>query len=114
MLLLTEDAILTCQHVMGKVQIFPSQSFCTIGGRRVLVATDPESKSIAGCPNVNPAIGLRPCVTTLAVKQGYSDFVRIGGHRVCLRDVEGLTDGTPPGLVKYTVQTPGQALVNAR
>jgi hypothetical protein len=47
------------------------------------------------------------------VKQGYSDFVRIGGRKVCLRNIEGLTDGTPPGLVKYIVQSPGQTLVNA-
>ena len=112
MLLLTEDAVVTCQHVMGKVQIPPSQNFCTINGRRVLVDNDPESKSISGCPNVNPAVGIRPCVTTLAVKQGYSDFVRIGGRRVCLRNIEGLTDGTPPGVVKYIVQQPGQSLVN--
>jgi hypothetical protein len=112
MLWLTEDAVVLCEHKMGKVQIAASQSFCTINGRKVLVDDDPERKGIAGCPNANVAIGMKPCVTTLRVIEGYCDFIRIGGHRVCLDTVHGLTDGTPAGLVRYVVRDPGQKLVN--
>ena len=35
MLWLTEDAVVLCEHVMGKVQLAASQSFCTINGRKV-------------------------------------------------------------------------------
>jgi len=55
--------------------------------------------------------GLKPCATTLRVTKGYSDFVSIGGRRVCLDAVTGLTDGTPPGTVNYVVRKPGQRLV---
>lgn len=109
---LTEDAILVCDHG-GKIAIVPTQTLVRIAGRRVLVAPDPEGRSIAACPNVNPVIGLRPCVTTLKVKSGYSGFIRIAGRAVSLDSVSGLTDGSPPGTVRYTVVAPGQALVGA-
>ncbi len=113
MLILTKDAVLTCEHVNGKVEVAASQTFCTIAGRSILVDNDPEGKGISGCPNLNPAVGIRPCVTTLRVKEGYSEFVRIGKRRICLDTVNGLTDGTPPGLVKYIVQSPGQGFVRS-
>jgi hypothetical protein len=37
--------------------------------------------------------------------------LRIAGRRVCLETVTGLTDGTPPGTVKYLVRDPGQGFV---
>jgi hypothetical protein len=111
MLVLTEDAVLLCEHKTGRVALAPSQDLVTIGGRRVLVATDPESRSISGCPNLNPAIGMRPCKTTLKVKVGYSEWVHVQGHAVCLDTVLGLTDGTPSGLVMYRVDKPGQPFV---
>ena len=43
------------------------------------------------------------------VAVGYSEFVRIGGARVCLDSVEGFTDGVPPS--HYTVRDPGQQFV---
>lgn len=113
MLILTKDAVLTCEHVKGKVEVAASQTFCTIADRSILVDSDPEGKGISGCPNLNPAVGIRPCVTTLRVKEGYSEFVRIGKRRICLDTVNGLTDGTPPGLVKYIVQSPGQGFVRS-
>jgi hypothetical protein len=45
------------------------------------------------------------------VKEGYSAFVTIDGKPVCLDSLQGLTDGTPPGTVKYKVNAPGQTLV---
>ena len=109
MKLLTVDAVLVCAHELGKVGISASQSLVTINGRNVLVEIDPEGKSIAACPNVGPTI--KPCTTTLKVDTGYSALMRISGRRVCLDTVTGLTDGTPPGLVKYHVVRPGQDLV---
>jgi hypothetical protein len=109
MLLLTNTATLTCKHRLGKVAIVHSQDWVSIDGQPLLVDNDPENRSIAGCPNYGPTI--KPCTTTLPVLAGYSDLLRIDGQRVCLDTVTGLTDGTPPGVVDYLVQRPGQAWV---
>ncbi len=106
MRLLTQDADLRCAHELGRVTIAAIQDWVRINDRRVLVERDPEAKSIKGCPNYGPTI--KPCTTTLKVQQGYSDLVRIDRRRVCLDTVEGLTDGTPPGTVKYRVRDSGQ------
>jgi len=111
MKLLTEDAVLVCAHELGKVNISASQSVVTINGRKVLVEIDPEAKSIAACPNVG--LTIKPCTNTLMVETGYSGLMRVGGRRVCLDTVTGLTDGTPPGVVKYHVVRPGQDLVSS-
>lgn len=110
MKLLTQLAVMTCAHQMGIVGLLPSQAYVSVEGRRVLVAPDPVGKPILGCPNIGPT--LKPCTSTLPVKTGYSSFVRVSGRAVCLDTVRGLTDGTPPGLVEYMVQTPGQAWVS--
>ncbi|HSV15832.1 MAG TPA: hypothetical protein VLI90_16335, partial [Tepidisphaeraceae bacterium] len=65
--------------------------------------------SIAACPNVG--IAIKPCQITLKVNQGYSTFIRVDGQRLCLATVQGLTDGTPPGVVIYNVRQPGQDFV---
>lgn len=107
---LTEDAVLVCKHELGLVRIEPTQELVRIAGRRVLVAPDPESRPIVGCPNVGATI--KPCVLTLRVRDGYSQLVRIEGRQVGLEVVVGLTDGTPPGTVDYKVRHPGQELVS--
>lgn len=112
MRVLTEDARLRCDHG-GAVERAARQSWVTIERRRVLVATDPEDRTISGCPNRNVFLALVPCTTTLRVTEGYSAFVRIDGRRVCLDTVTGLTNGSPPGTVKYTVKQPGQDLVES-
>ena len=109
MFFLTEDAIIVCKHELGHAEKLPSQDWVTVEERRVLVEIDPEGRSITGCPNYGP--GIRPCLTALKVKEGYSDLIRIDGKRVCLDTVTGLTDGTPPGIVKYKVNDPGQPFV---
>ncbi|GCF09774.1 hypothetical protein [Dictyobacter arantiisoli] len=107
---LTEAAVILCQHEIGVVKLTPvQQDLVTIGHVKVLVEHDPELKPIAGCPNSGATI--KPCMLTQKVEVGYSDFLRIDGQRICLDTVTGLTDGTPPGLVKYTVHAPGQELV---
>ena len=110
MKLLTQDSVLICAHVLGKVDVRATQRLVTIDGRRVLVEVDPESRPIRGCPNVGATI--KPCQLTLRVQVGYSDLLRIDGRRVCLDTVTGLTDGTPPGMVPYRVRSPRQTLVS--
>jgi hypothetical protein len=112
MRIVTEDAILLCDHG-GQVKQAIRQSWVTINKRRILVQADPEKRPISGCPNTNPLLGIKPCTNTLPVIKGYSGFVRIDGHPICLDPVTGLTDGTPPGTVKYTVKNPGQTLVGS-
>jgi hypothetical protein len=107
---LTLDARLVCKHELGKVALAATQDTVTIGGCPVLVAVDPEEKNISGCPNIGATI--KPCTATLKVMDGYSDLVRINGRPVCLDTVTGLTDGTPPGTVRYIVRDPGQNFVS--
>lgn len=109
---LTRDAALICDHG-GRIKVEFTQTLVRVEKRAVLVAPDPQGREINMCPNVNPVIGLRPCVTTLAVKTGYSSFIRINGHAVCLESVTGLTDGSPPGVAAYKVVDPAQSLVRA-
>lgn len=107
---LTVDAVLVCAHELGKVENQPSQKLVTVKGRRVLVSTDPEKRPINMCPNIG--ITIKPCTNTLKVTKGYSTFIKVNGKKVCLDTVTGLTDGTPPGTVKYKVRLPGQAFVS--
>jgi hypothetical protein len=109
MYLLTEDAMLVCDHELGTVQVVTSQSLFTIEGRKVMVENDPQGRYIVGCPNLN--IGIVPCTITLKVDSGYSNWIRVEGHRVCLDQIKGLTNGTPPGVVKYKVRAAGQDFV---
>jgi len=104
----TADAAVACDHG-GRVEQRPGQRWLTVGGVPVLVDDDPEGRAIAGCPNVGPTI--KPCARTLRVAVGYSDWVRVDGRRAVLATLAGLTDGTPPGVVRYTVRDPGQAFV---
>ncbi|MFW5443972.1 MAG: hypothetical protein ACKE51_06675 [Methylococcaceae bacterium] len=107
---LTENAILVCAHEAGIVINTTSQNFVRIKNRRVLIKNNPENRTIVGCPNVGPSI--KPCLKTLIATQGYSSFIRINGRSVCLSSISGITDGTPPGTVKYKVNSPGQRLVS--
>jgi hypothetical protein len=109
MYVITEDAGVFCKHGPGRVSNRPSQDWVTIAGRRVLVENDPEGRPIAGCPSTVP---FKPCLLTLQVQTGYSDYIRVGSHPICLHTVTGFTDGTPPGVVKYEVRTPGQDFVS--
>jgi hypothetical protein len=108
---LTEDAVIVCTHELGNVKVQTSQSLVTVGGRIALVQADPEGRAISGCPNIGATI--RPCQHTLKVRTGYSTFVRVQGRPVVLDNLDGLTDGTPPGIVHYKVRAPGQQLVGS-
>ena len=107
-LAVTEDAVLLCDHD-GKLENKPSQDVLTIDGKRVLVARDPEGRHIHTCPNISPAT--KPCLLSLVVEKGYSDFVKVGGAALCLSTLAGHTDGVPPGAFFYRVKVPGQSYV---
>lgn len=106
--ILTDQAVLVCNHQTGIVTNQPSQNLVTIAGRPILVDNDPEHKSIKGCTFATPTI--KPCTLTLNVTSGYSDLVRINNHRVCLKPLTGLTDWAGAN-VQYKVRTPGQSLL---
>ena len=108
-LCLTLDATLVCKHELGIVGLVATQQLVTVAQRPVLVERDPEGRPISGCPMYGVAI--KPCTHTLPVELGYSSLVRVQGRRLCLDTVTGLTDGTPPGAVKYLVRAPGQTFV---
>jgi hypothetical protein len=111
MKILTIDALLVCDHELGHVSNQATQDLVTVAGRKVLVENNPEGRTIARCPNISAT--MKPCQHTLKVQQGYSTFIRIMGHAICLDTVTGMTDGTPPGTVHYKVRSPGQTLVEA-
>jgi hypothetical protein len=111
MLWITEDANLRCDHAgSGKVTSFaPLQGWVTVQQRRVLVEPDPEGRPMSGCI-MNPPQFL-PCSSTLKVTSGYSTWVRVDTHAVCLSSVVGLTLANPQ--TNYRVYDPGQQLVGA-
>lgn len=106
----TAAAVVRCGHD-GKVDNNPSQHWVRVSGAEVLVDNDPEGRHIGGCPNIGPT--MKPCVLTLRVQSGYSGWITIGGRAVVLSHLDGLTDGTVPGTVHYTVRDPGQRYVTA-
>ncbi|MGW5361050.1 hypothetical protein [Actinopolymorpha pittospori] len=103
-------AVIRCGHD-GTVATRPSQEWVRVDGVAVLVAHDPEGRDITACPNYGPM--MKPCVTTLQVVEGYSDWLSVDGRRVVLDNLDGLTDGTVPGTVHYDVRDPGQPFVRA-
>jgi hypothetical protein len=108
--LLTANAVIRCGHD-GRVDNVPRQAYVTVESAAVLVDDDPEGRTIVACPNAGPT--MKPCARTLRVAAGYSGWIRVDGHAVALSNLDGLTDGTVPGTVHYTVRDPGQSFVRA-
>jgi hypothetical protein len=106
--LITEKATIHCGHD-GQVNNKASQRWVSVGGAPVLVDNDPEGRNITACPNFGPT--MKPCAKTLVVAVGYSSWVTVGGKRVVLSNLDGLTDGTVPGTVHYQVRNPWQTYV---
>lgn len=111
MKILTKKAVLTCDHIGGKVNLKTTRKFVTINGDPIALAIDPSFKSIEGCPNAS--ISIKPCKLTMPPGKGKSELVHIGGLPVALETIEGGTDGTPPGITKYGVRFAGQDFVNS-
>lgn len=107
---ITERALIACGHD-GRVVNVPGQSWVRVSGALVLVDPDPESRKILGCPNAG--LTIKPCSETLRVIEGYSPWLAIDGRRIVLSNLDGLTDGTVPGTVHYTVRDPGHEYVGS-
>lgn len=106
---LTENGALHCLHPgAGNVDMARGADFVHINGARVHIQPNPLARSIGGCKHPG-STNSKPCTSTLTVNSGYSTFVRIGGHPVCLATVTGVTDSVPPS--SYRVSYPGQAMV---
>ncbi|MDX2161982.1 MAG: hypothetical protein SF162_11705 [bacterium] len=111
MKVLTKSAFLACAHRnASRVQNAPSQNWVTIDGQPILAQPDPLTWTIDGCP-MEPLTGQLPCKAALTYVTGYSSFVTIDGHPICMDTLTGLTNGLPS--VNYLVVTPGQDWVNA-
>jgi hypothetical protein len=121
MLALTYNAVMKCVHVNGLVINIHSQDWVTVSDPQasderarvnvpLLIEPDPKGRTIFGCPNIN--LGIWPCLHTMDVQQGYSNLVTIGGQRLCLKSVRGITDGSP-GVQEYSVAFAGQNFVTS-
>lgn len=108
MLLVTSAAVVRCGHD-ARVRNVASKTWFTVMGAPVLVEADPVGRVVVACPNVG--LNVKPCTRTLAVQTGYSTFVSVDGHALCLQTVVGPTDGVDAQVVLYTVRDPGQQLV---
>ncbi|MFF0722363.1 MULTISPECIES: hypothetical protein [unclassified Micromonospora] len=104
------DSVIRCDHD-GRIRNEESQGWVRVVGVPVLVADDPKGRKIVACPNYGATV--KPCTKTEPVRVGYSDFVRVDGHRVVLSHLEGFTDGSPPGQFRYRVRDPRQAFLGA-
>lgn len=104
--LITQTTIIHCDHLTGIVAIVASQTFVTIENIPILVKGDVKNRPIAGCPI--PTGGSKPCLLTLNEKKGHSHLLFIKDKPVCLKSLEGLTDGLPSGGINYSVQSAGQ------
>jgi hypothetical protein len=107
---LTDKVQMVCIHEVGKVQIKATQDLVFIDSMPVLVDPNPENRPVSGCPLAPPL--MKPCLTTLKVRTGYSDLISIQDQRVCVDSIRGLTDGHPPGTYDYKVNFPGQQFVS--
>jgi hypothetical protein len=97
---LTEDALIQCQHG-GRVQVIASQRVLMAGGRPVLVQGDLDGKPISGCPVVDsspPAPLMKRCLMVVSMTAGGASKLAAGGKPVLLDTAIGFTDGiTTPG-----------------
>jgi len=108
-LLLPLSSNIRCDHD-GIVQNKESQDWVVVNGSDpVLRNNDPESRDINWCPN--QGANIKRCTKTLKVEKGYSIFVNLGGKAVVMADLQGKTDGTPPGAVYYRVRNPQQNFI---
>jgi hypothetical protein len=118
MRVLTEDAVLKCDHG-GIVDLEPRQDWVRVGGRRVLIEDDPLGRKLHGCPMITPTTPA--CARTISVSEApsYADFVRVTTkgdrpRRICLDTTTGHTDWARIATVSYHVSAPGQLFVTVK
>ena len=105
----TLDATIVCAHGPGRVQPEATQQLVHIDEVPVLVKGNTLGRTVVGCPPTPP---LKPCLVTIAEREGFSDLVRINGAAMLLDTLKGVTSGDPVGIVEYTVRHPGQSFVS--
>lgn len=105
---LTEKSVINCKHG-GRVNVTAAQRFVTIAGEAVLSFPDPTPKPISGCPNISSSS--KPCTSTTSTLKGFSSFVTMNGRNIVNADLDGLTDGTPPAAVHYSMTSALQTFV---
>lgn len=117
MRVLTEDALLKCDHG-GVVGLSPRQDWVRVAGRRVLIEGDLLGRPLRGCPMITPTTPA--CALTISVNEApsYANFVRVtskgdNARRLCLDTATGHTDWARLATVSYTVAAPGQSFVTA-
>ncbi len=115
--ILNANAVVTCCHGAGMVQIIPKQSTVLVGGAPALRAGDIAGNPVAGCPVV-PSPASKPCTTaTVPPVPGVSASTRvlIGGMPAAIGSpvVPAFTDGAPVPCPIVNVVSPGQAQVSA-
>jgi hypothetical protein len=112
---LTEDAVLKCDHG-GVVDIKPRQDWIRISGRAVLIEDDPLNRSVHRCPMITPTTPA--CARTISISEApsYAAFVRVqtkgdDRRRLCLDSTTGHTDWSRMATVNYNVTSSGQDFV---
>ena len=115
---LTEDAVLKCDHG-GIVDLKPRQDWVCVGGRRVLIEDDPLGRKLHRCPMITPTTP--PCTRTISVAEApsYAAFVRVmtkgdQPRRMCLDTATGHTDWARLATVSFHVTAPGQFFVTVK
>ena len=107
-LVLTEKSNIHCNHG-ARVNVVAAQRYVKIANECVLSRPDPAAKGISGCPNIGA--GIKPCTFSGMVTNGYSSFITMNGRSIIKDSLTGLTDGTPPGVTKYSVFAVKQTFV---
>jgi hypothetical protein len=110
------NAVITCPHQAGKVQLIPKQTTVMVGGAPALRATDmPGMPVLPGCPNL-PTPGTPtfvPCTAVITPGVPPSTKVMIGGQPALLANATMTTNSVVPVPSGTTVKFPGQVLVQA-
>src|SRR5918998_2407809 len=106
--ILTTGSKLACPHG-GSVQLSAGRTQLTVDGKPVLAKADVMGKPISGCTTVtNPQTGAKQCMTVATVLAGEAQHLSVGGMPVLTTQAKGLTDGSGPGPVQWSVQSAGQ------
>jgi len=115
--ILNANAVVTCCHGAGTVQVIPKQTTVLIGGAPAIRAGDIAGNPVAACP-VAPTGPTKPCTTaTVPPVPGVSASTRvmIAGMPAALGTpvVPAITDSTPVPCPTVNVMSPGQTQVTA-
>ena len=98
LMILSRQSTIECDH--GGKLVLPE-------GDAPLSANDVLQASIAACPNEGPTV--RPCQEIASITGGKAQLLADDGSPCLLDSLSGLTDGFPPGSVRFRVTRPHYA-----